>query len=207
LAATGRGEIFMLEGGHEYDGRPIVPFDVHGMRRAPRRIRGLRLPSVAIASVFSPLNASCEDEAAAILRDECPGVTITLSHHLGRIGLLERENVALLNAALADLAERTVGAFVEALQRSGIAAPLYLTQNDGTAMLASLAQRYPVYSFASGPTNSMRGAAFLSRLSVAIVIDVGGTTSDIGCLRQGFTPEDTNAGAGRAVLTCLRLPA
>src|SRR5438093_12329338 len=165
LAALVRGEIFMLEGGHEYDGRPIVPFDVHGMRRAARRIRELGLRSVAIASVFSPLNASCEDEAAAILRDECPGVTVTLSHHLGRIGLLERENVALLNAALADLAERTVGAFVEALERSGVAAPLYLTQNDGTVMLASLAQRYPVYSFASGPTNSLRGPAFLSRLS------------------------------------------
>src|SRR6266571_7775785 len=96
LAAIVRGEIFMLEGGHEYDGRPIVPFDVHGMRRAARRIRELGLRSVAIASVFSPLNASCEDEAAAILRDECPGVTVTLSHHLGRIGLLERENVALL---------------------------------------------------------------------------------------------------------------
>src|SRR5262249_33369334 len=160
LAAIVRGEIFMLEGGHEYDGRPIVPFDAAGMRRAARRIRELGLRSVAIASVFSPLNASCEDQAAAILRDECPGVTITLSHHLGRIGLLERENVTLLNAALADLAERTVGAFVEALRRSGIAAPLYLTQNDGTVMLASLAQRYPVYSFASGPTNSMRGAAF-----------------------------------------------
>jgi len=206
LAAIVRGEIFMLEGGHEYDGRPIVPFDTHGMRRAARRIRELGLRSVAIASVFSPLNASCEDEAAAILRDECPGVTVTLSHHLGRTGLLERENVALLNAALADLAERTVGAFVEALERSGVAAPLYLTQNDGTVMLASLAQRYPVYSFASGPTNSMRGAAFLSRLSDAIVIDVGGTTTDIGCLRQGFPREANNAVEVGGVRTLFRMP-
>ena len=206
LAAIVRGEIFMLEGGHEYDGRQIVPFDAAGMRRAARRIRELGLRSVAIASVFSPLNASCEDEAAAILREECPGVTITLSHHLGRIGLLERENVALLNAALADLAERTVGAFVAALQRSGIAAPLYLTQNDGTVMLASLAQRYPVYSFASGPTNSMRGAAFLSRLSDAIVVDVGGTTTDIGCLRHGFPREANNAVEVGGVRTLFRMP-
>src|SRR5207244_2644246 len=47
LAAIVRGEIFMLEGGHEYDGRPIVPFDTHGMRRAARRIRELALRSLS----------------------------------------------------------------------------------------------------------------------------------------------------------------
>src|SRR5262249_19138810 len=57
LAAIVRGEIFMLEGGHEYDGRPIVPFDVHGMRRAARRIRELGLPSGAPPSAFSPPHA------------------------------------------------------------------------------------------------------------------------------------------------------
>src|SRR5207247_9604967 len=84
--------------------------------------------------------------------------------------------------------------------------PIYLTQNDGTVMLASLAQRYPVYSFASGPTNSMRGAAFLSRLSDAIVIDVGGTTTDIGCLRQGFPREANNAVEVGGVRTLFRMP-
>src|SRR5438552_15159412 len=73
-------------------------------------------------------------------------------------------------------------------------------------MLASLAQRYPVYSFASGPTNSMRGAAFLSRLSDAIVIDVGGTTTDIGCLRQGFPREANNAVEVGGVRTLFRMP-
>ena len=46
----------------------------------------------------------------------------------------------------------------------GIAAPLYLSQNDGTLMDVDFAARYPVATFASGPTNSMRGAAFLSGL-------------------------------------------
>src|SRR5207247_4813350 len=63
LAALVRGEVVMLEGGHEFDGRPLVPFDTKGMRAAARRIRAAHITSVAIASVFSPLNASCEDEA------------------------------------------------------------------------------------------------------------------------------------------------
>ena len=73
LADLVRGEVVMLEGGHEFDGRPLVPFDTRGMRAAARRIRDAGIRSVAIAAVFSPLNASGEEEAAAILREECPG--------------------------------------------------------------------------------------------------------------------------------------
>ena len=206
LAAIVRGDVIMLEGGHEYDGRELVPFDANGMRTAAKRIRAAGIPAVAVASVFSPLNPGCEEAAAEILRDECPEAAVTLSHHLGRIGLLERENVALLNAALLELARRTTAAFTEALVRSGIRAPLFLTQNDGTVMLAEAAARFPVYSFASGPTNSMRGAAFLSRLSDAIVVDIGGTTTDIGCLHHGFPREANNVVEIGGVRTLFRMP-
>jgi N-methylhydantoinase A/oxoprolinase/acetone carboxylase beta subunit len=206
LAAIVRGDVFTIEGGHEYDGRPIVPFDVASMRRAARRIRAAGLRAAAVASVFSPLNPSCEERAAAILREECPDVAVTLSHDLGRLGLLERENVALLNACLLDLARTTTHAFTAALRASGLLVPLYLTQNDGTVMLADVAERFPVYGFASGPTNSMRGAAFLSGLADALVIDVGGTTTDIGCLRHGFPREANNVVEVGGVRTLFRMP-
>ncbi|HSB41629.1 MAG TPA: hydantoinase/oxoprolinase family protein [Methylomirabilota bacterium] len=206
LAELVRGEVHMLAGGHEYDGRPIVPFDTAGMREVARRIRASGIRSVGITSVFSPLNGSCELEAEAILREACPDVAVTLSHRLGRLGLLERENVTLLNACLRDLAHSTTRAFVDALAASGIRAPLYLTQNDGTVMLASEAEAYPVYSFASGPTNSMRGAAFLSKREDAIVVDVGGTTSDIGSLRHGFPREANGVAEVGGVRTLFRMP-
>ena len=206
LAALVRGEVIMLEGGHEFDGRPLVPFDARGMRAAARRIREAGVRSVAVAAVFSPLNASGEEAAAAILREECPGVAVTLSHRLGRIGLLERENAALLNACLIELARKTTRAFVEALRASGVRAPLYLTQNDGTVMLAEVAEEYPVYSFASGPTNSMRGAAFLSKRDEALVIDVGDTTTDIGSLRHGFPREANSVVEIGSVRTLFRMP-
>ncbi|HEV8439704.1 MAG TPA: hydantoinase/oxoprolinase family protein [Methylomirabilota bacterium] len=206
LAALVRGEIVMLEGGHEYDGRPIAPFDAAGMRRAARRIRERGLRSAAISSVFSPLDPSCEERAAEILAEECPGLAVTRSHDLGRIGLLERENATLLNAGLVELAQRTTRAFGEALRRSGITAALYITQNDGTVLNAEAAARFPVYSFASGPTNSMRGAAFLSRLDDAMVIDVGGTSADIGALRHGFPREANNVVEIGGVRTLFRMP-
>ncbi len=206
LAELVRAEVVMLEGGHEFDGRPLVPFDTRGMRAAARRIRDAGIRSVAVAAVFSPLNASGEEDAAAILQQECPDVAVTLSHRLGRIGLLERENAALLNACLIELARTTTRAFTEALRGSGIAAPLYLTQNDGTVMLAEVAEAYPVYSFASGPTNSMRGAAFLSKRDEALVIDVGGTTTDIGSLRHGFPREANSVVEIGGVRTLFRMP-
>ncbi len=206
LAAIVRGQVHMLEGGHEYDGRPIVPFDTAGMREVARTIRDSDIRSVGIASVFSPLDRSCEEQAADILREICPDVAVTCSHRLGRIGLLERENVTLLNACLRDLARTTTRAFVDALGSSGIGAPLYLTQNDGTVMLAGEAEMYPVYGFASGPTNSMRGAAFLSRLDDAMVVDVGGTTLDVGSLERGFPRPANNVVEVGGVRTLFRMP-
>jgi N-methylhydantoinase A/oxoprolinase/acetone carboxylase beta subunit len=206
LADIVRGEVFMLEGGHDYDGRPLVPFDEAGMRRAARRISASGIRSVAIAAIFSPLDAACERRAAEILLADCPDAAITLSYDLGRIGLLERENAALLNAALIPLARTTVAGFTAAIAASGIAAPLYLTQNDGTVMTAEAAAALPVVSFASGATNSMRGAAFLSGVSDAMVIDVGGTSTDIGQLRRGFPREANSVVTVGGVRTLFRMP-
>jgi N-methylhydantoinase A/oxoprolinase/acetone carboxylase beta subunit len=206
LAGLVRGEVFSLEGGHEYDGRPIVPFDERGMREAARRIRASGLSSVAVASVFSPLKGDCEERAREILEEECEGVDVTLSKDIGRIGLLGRENATLLNAAILSLARKTTRSFVSALKESGIEAPLYLTQNDGAIVRAEIGEKFPVFSFASGPTNSMRGAAFLSGLEDALVVDVGGTTSDVGCLKSGFPREANNVVEIGGVRTLFRMP-
>jgi N-methylhydantoinase A/oxoprolinase/acetone carboxylase beta subunit len=206
LAPLARGAVYMIEGGHEYDGRPIVPFDHAEMRRSARDIRARSLRTAAITSVFSPLTDECERVASEILREECPGIDITRSHDLGRLGLLERENATLLNAALIDLARRTTRAFTAALSAAGITAPLYLTQNDGTIMRADAAEAFPVFGFASGPTNSMRGAAFLSGLHDAIVVDIGGTTTDIGRLVRGFPAEANTVVKIGGVRTLFRMP-
>src|SRR5205814_7429398 len=112
----------------------------------------------------------------------------------------------ILNACLSSLAERTVAAIGEALRALALDAPLYLSQNDGTLMSAEFARRYPVLTFASGPTNSMRGAAYLSGLKDAIVVDVGGTTSDGGMLVGGFPREASFEVSVGGVRTNFRMP-
>ena len=71
---------------------------------------------------------------------------------------------------------------------------------------AGQARRLPVYSFASGATNSMRGAAYLSGLADAMVIDVGGTTTDVGQLKHGFPREANSVVKVGGVRTLFRMP-
>ena len=206
VAAIAKGTIASVEGGFEYDGRPIMPLDEVAIRRIARQMRDQGLRAVAISGIFSPIDARHEQRAAEIIAEEMPGAAITLSSDLGRIGLLERENAALLNAALSDLACETIAAFHQAIRDSGLTAPLYITQNDGTVAEAATAMRFPVYSFASGATNSMRGAAYLSQLDDAMVVDVGGTTTDVGQLKQGFPRESNSVVNIGGVRTLFRMP-
>ena len=206
VAAIAKGAIASVEGGFEYDGRPIMPLDEAAIRRIARQMRDQGLRAVAISAIFSPIDNQHEQRAAEIVAEEMPQAAITMSSDLGRIGLLERENAALLNAALSELARDTIAAFNQAIRDSGIDAPLYITQNDGTVAEAATAMRFPVYSFASGATNSMRGAAYLSQLDDAIVIDVGGTTTDVGQLKQGFPRESNSVVNIGGVRTLFRMP-
>ncbi|MBL8163126.1 MAG: hydantoinase/oxoprolinase family protein [Anaerolineae bacterium] len=200
------GRSFLAHGGHEFDGREISPFSEDEIRGIAREIQAAGIHAIAISSVFSPVNTSFEEKTAAIVREIIPSANITLSSKIGRIGLLERENAAILNACLRTLAERTVTGFKSALAEMQINAPFYISQNDGTLMSADFAADYPVLTFASGPTNSMRGAAFLSGLKDAIVIDVGGTTTDVGVLQRGFPRVAALAVSIGGVRTNFRMP-
>ena len=206
LAALANGGIWQIEGGHDYDGRRFMPLDVTAARGIARALRDRDMRHAVVTAMFSPLDASDEEAIADILRQECPGISVTCSHRLGGIGLLERENAAILNASLISLAEETIKAFEAAKTKIGIAAPLFVTQNDGTVAEAARAAAYPVFSFASGPTNSMRGAAYLSGIKEAIVVDVGGTTADFGHLRMGFPREANTVVHVGGVRTLFRMP-
>lgn len=111
-----------------------------------------------------------------------------------------------MNACLRDLSATVIDAFRQAIAEAGIRGKFFLTQNDGTLMEADFAKRFPVLTFASGPTNSMRGAAFLSGVAEAIVVDIGGTTTDVGSLHLGFPRQASVAVEVGGVRTNFRMP-
>ncbi|MGH8967881.1 MAG: hydantoinase/oxoprolinase N-terminal domain-containing protein, partial [Actinomycetes bacterium] len=144
------GQTYLCHGGHEFDGRELSSLDDGELRRVAADIAAKGLRSIAICSVFSSVNAECEQQAAQILEAALPGVAISLSHEIGRVGLLERENATIINACLHDLAVRIVDGLRAALAQFEISAPVYLSQNDGTLMSVEAAKRYPVATFACG---------------------------------------------------------
>lgn len=204
-AISARG--YLAHGGYEFDGRPISPLDPEEIRGIAEDMAAHGVRSVAVSSVFSPVNHDLETAAAEIvsevLGDE---VAVSLSHEIGRIGLLERENATIINAALRELASEIVDGLTSAVRAQGIDAPIFLSQNDGTLMDEDYVRLYPVATFASGPTNSMRGAALTSGLLTCAVVDVGGTTADIGLLVNGFPRETANEVKVAGVRTNFRMP-
>ncbi|CAN5616332.1 hydantoinase/oxoprolinase family protein [soil metagenome] len=199
------GHYAVVEGGHEYDGREILPLDRIAIREGAEPFRD-NVDSLAIVGVFSPVDAAHEEAAAGILRDVLGDLPVTYSHEIGSIGILERENASILNAALVNAAHNAATGFERALREHGIQAEMFISQNDGTLMALDYAMRYPILTVASGPANSIRGAAFLSGQQDAIVIDVGGTTTDVGILVNGFPRESSIEVEVGGVRTNFRMP-
>lgn len=90
------------------------------------------IKSIVVVGIFSPACADQEATVAKIISKTCPDMSLTLSHEVGLIGLLERENASILNESLKPLCQRTVAAFTRALYSLDLKCPFYLTQNDGT---------------------------------------------------------------------------
>ncbi|KAK1995314.1 hydantoinase/oxoprolinase [Colletotrichum falcatum] len=204
LAAVIRSYVGVVDGGLHIDGSQEAPVVEAQVVAECARIRESGAGAVVVSGVYSPIDEAFgqEERVRDILLREVPGVDVVCSREASAsIGFVERENAAILNGAILRYARRTVGRFGLAMTRLGLACPLFLTQNDGTVLDAAAAARMPIRTFSSGPTNSMRGAAYLAGLdsggggggSSAIVVDIGGTTSDVGVLLPSGMPRQASA--------------
>lgn len=198
----------IVGGGFEYDGKEIAPFDAEAAKAFFLEMKEKGVKSIAISCVFSTVRNDHELEAAKLCREVMgDDVHLSISSEIGSMGLIERENATILNAALWKVAERFTEGFAKSLADEGITnADVYLSQNDGTLMTMEHARRYPILTIACGPTNSIRGASYLSKLQDAIVIDVGGTTTDFGVIQTGFPRESSVAVTIGGVRTNFRMP-
>lgn len=201
------GGVHYLDGGLEMDGREIAPLNPEQIREAVKSVVASGISAIALVGVFSPLdhNGIHEERCRSIILDAAPELRVVCSHDIGPTGLLERENATILNAAILRTGEKVKHGFKRAMASLRLTCPLFLSQNDGTLIDVETAAKYPIKTFASGPTNSMTGAAFLAGLDKkspsdsndvnldgaaepqVIVVDIGGTTTDVcALLPSGF---------------------
>jgi N-methylhydantoinase A/oxoprolinase/acetone carboxylase beta subunit len=195
----------IVDGGIEFDGRDLSPLDTDALARFLGRVGG-SAQGVVITSVFAPVSARQELQAAEIVKRELGDVHISLSHEIGSLGLLERENATILNGALAGVANDVADAMRQALAAHRLQSATFFAQNDGTLMGLDHVLRYPVLTIGSGPANSVRGAAFLTNTADSLVVDVGGTSTDVGVLVNGFPRESSRGVEIGGVRTNFRMP-
>ncbi|MEH7522723.1 hydantoinase/oxoprolinase N-terminal domain-containing protein [Bacillus sp. JJ1503] len=148
-------------------------------------IKKYNIESICLVGAYSPFYDTEELEIRDIIRKFYPGIPITMSHKVSSIGFLERENAALLNAILSNVIRQAMTDISKHFKEMSLNCPCWLIQNDGSLMEIKEAADYPIRTIGSGATNSTRGASILSGLEKCIVVDVGGSTIDVGRIMNG----------------------
>ncbi|KAF8806685.1 putative hydantoinase/oxoprolinase [Phlegmacium glaucopus] len=209
LSEIMNGHTAVIHGGlqmHVFsDGRIINDLRENEILEQADIIRSKGLKNIVLVGIYSPLDVEGKTEYKVrdiLLKELGQEVNIVCSRDVGHVGLLERENASILNASILSFAHRTIRGYQKAMKRLGLSCPLYLTQNDGTLTTAAEAARLPIRTFSSGATNSMRGASYLAGIDLKkqessgksiIVVDIGGTTTDVGVLLPSGFPRQAAA--------------
>jgi len=189
-------DIAIIAGAHNKNGEVSTGLDMAGATEA---IHGMldRVDAFAVSSYFSIYNAEHEVKIKELVTSACLRPVVCGHELSGHVGMVERAATAVLNAQLLPVIRELIEAVKDMLADNGIAAPLMVVKGDGTLIAEHIAVDKPVETVLSGPAASVVGACELTGLRDAIVVDMGGTTTDIGIVRSGVvTTSDEGAVVG-----------
>ncbi len=145
------------------------------------------------------------EERAGELLAALDGLPVVQGHHLtSSIGSIRRGATAALNASLIPEAYAFLNSVQEMLAQNGIGCPLVMVKGDGALAAADYAARRPVEIIHSGPATSAIGGAYLAGVDQALVVDVGGTTTDLALVRGGRALMDGGEASVGSYRTCVR---
>ena len=177
--------VVFVKGGHALSGREREPLDRRGLREAILSNASL-VSAFAVSGYFSVRNSSHELIAKRLVH-ELTSLPVTCGHELtSHLNAPLRAVTALLNARLIPLMRELIVSVQNVLARLAIRAPLMIVKGDGSLIASEIALDRPIETIVSGPASSMVGARYLSGYENALVIDMGGTTSDVATMREGF---------------------
>jgi len=176
-----------VDGGFECHGDPITPINPSQIKNAIKELLKKGMESLAVIGVFASLNPRQELLVREIAQDMTKGkIPISLSHQIGGTGFVERENSTILNAALKRVMVNVFKSLVSSCTDLGLVCPIWITQNNGSILDLVHSIEYPILTISAGPTNSFIGGVKLAQIQDAIVIDIGGTSTDVGIVHRGF---------------------
>ncbi len=189
-------EIRCVAGGHNVKGKEKAPLNEDAVREAVESFRG-KVDAVAVSGYLSIRNPAHEIRVQEIVK-EVLDVPVVCAHHLTRsLGIHERTVTAILNARLIPIIKELLDSVKKVLKEKEINAPIMIVKGDGSLMGEEQAQDKPIETLLSGPASSIIGATFLAGVDDGLVLDMGGTTTDIAILKNGvprIDPEGAKVG-------------
>ncbi len=185
LADALKGDPFIvLSGGHNHAGGEAQPLDEAGLRAFLEEQKDA-VSGFAVASQFATRNPAHELRAAEMVA-EVTGRPVSSSHQLSaKLNGPKRALTAVLNARLIGMIDRLIGRAEGMLREIGITAPMMVVRGDGALISADQARERPIETILSGPAASIVGARWMTGVDLALISDIGGTTTDVALLRDG----------------------
>ena len=184
-----------VPGRTDITGSEMVPLDEDALRDAVRELlEHEQVDAFAISGMVSVMNPRQELRARAIVQEMSDKPVVCGAELTMQLDTIKRTVTATLNARLLPIIAELIGHVKSVMDAAGLHVPLMVVRGDGTLMHEEMARRTPVETILSGPAASVCGAQFLSGLRDGLVVDIGGTTSDIALLIDGI-PVVANKGA------------
>ncbi|MDA0525353.1 hydantoinase/oxoprolinase family protein [Methanococcoides alaskense] len=182
-----------VQGGHSSNGMEIHSLDTKNIRDFILETKD-KVAAFAVSSHFSIRNPDHELKTKEII-EEMTGLPVVCGHELSQsLGSYERGVTAYIDAQLVPISTKFMNAVVSEIERRGIDAKIMMLKCDGSVVGIVEALKHPIESVFTGPAASLVGASYLSKMKDCIVIDVGGTSTDVAKVTDGI-PEITDEGA------------
>jgi len=183
--ACGEENVF-ISGYIDHRGTVVENWNHEEIKEAINIFKGKKINSLAVVTKFSIRNPSHELEIKEMIEAENRG-NITLGHTMsGKLNFPRRVYTSYLNSAVYDTFNDFSNNIIKSMEKENIKAPVYILKADGGTMSLSTAEEKPVETILSGPAASFMGInAMLSGDEDAILLDIGGTTTDIFFLADG----------------------
>ncbi|MDI9467991.1 MAG: hydantoinase/oxoprolinase N-terminal domain-containing protein, partial [Bacillota bacterium] len=189
-------DTFFITGAIDFRGREIEPISVNEIRALADKLKQMGIKRAAIAGKFSNRNRSHESQTADILKQEYPDLEVFLSCDIAnQLNFPRRAATAYFTAMISGEWQHFVDEVEKALQKRGTDIEVHILKADGGTLPLDISRHYPCETIFSGPAASTMGALALTMDNKnSLVIDIGGTTSDLALLVEGL-PLQASRGA------------
>lgn len=172
------------------EGEVIVELDEDAVVRAAAALKKAGCEGIVVHFLHSYLNPAHERRAAELCREAAPALHVTAGHKIvSEYREYERGTTACVNAAVQPVLDRYIRRLRDELRTEGFSRDLLVMQGNGGTISSAMVAEAAVNTVMSGPASGVMAAAYTAAQAGfpnVITYDMGGTSSDVGLIRDGL---------------------